>query len=331
MARCVVTFSGGKDSLASLLYVKNNITENFEVVFCDTIWESALTYEHIKYVEKELNIKVKVLKSHKYDGMVDLSKKKKRFPSTKARFCTEELKAYPMIDWLLDEVQESVLIIQGIRAGESYKRALMSQQCTFFKYYFEPYQTNITKLADKESKLLEIRRKRKPISKKLLQEIETLKSKIEQGILDEKYYTYRKKEVFEFVKKYADDILRPIFYWTGQQSIDYIIDNGLQPNKLYSLGFKRVGCFPCVMSGLIEVYYISLHFPERIVQIREYENEVGSTFYPPDFIPAWACKNKKYAFIDEIVEYVTHKYGSGDLFDDQNERSCMSFYGLCSN
>lgn len=44
-----------------------------------------------------------------------------------------------MIDYILDEVNDDVLIIQGIRAAESAKRAEMSKQCTYFKYYVQPY------------------------------------------------------------------------------------------------------------------------------------------------------------------------------------------------
>lgn len=71
--------------------------------------------------------------------MVGLAKQKKRWPSTRARFCTQELKTKPCIDYVLDNVQDNILMIQGIRAAESPNRAAMSKQCTYFKYYFEPY------------------------------------------------------------------------------------------------------------------------------------------------------------------------------------------------
>ncbi len=37
--KIIVTFSGGKDSLAALLWVREHITKNFTTVFCDTGWE----------------------------------------------------------------------------------------------------------------------------------------------------------------------------------------------------------------------------------------------------------------------------------------------------
>lgn len=57
--KVIVSFSGGKDSLASLLWVRNNLTKDFITVFCDTGWEHPLTY---KYIERSTG--TTWLKSH---------------------------------------------------------------------------------------------------------------------------------------------------------------------------------------------------------------------------------------------------------------------------
>ena len=136
--RVIIQFSGGKDSEASLIWAVNEggyLPEQLEAVFCDTQWEHELTYTHIKKVVEKLGVKLVTLKSKKYDGFMDLVRKKLRFPSSKARFCTEELKIKPMIDYILDEVKDHVLVIQGIRGDESEDRSKMQRECTYFKYY----------------------------------------------------------------------------------------------------------------------------------------------------------------------------------------------------
>jgi len=290
MANLIVQFSGGKDSMAALLWVRNNISKDFLTVFCDTGWESDITYKYIEEVKQKLNLNMVVLKSKKYNNFLDLAEKKKRFPSTRARFCTEELKSKPMIDYVLDEVKDNVLIIQGIRKAESFARSKMNAQCTFFKYYFQPYGI------DKKGK--------------------------------EKFHSYRKKEIIAFREKFADDILRPVFEWSGQEVINYIIENGLEPNPLYKMGMKRVGCYPCVMSNHIDILNISKFDPERIKFINETEIRLNSTLFPPDKIPKRFTKNKSHATVLEIVEYIKDKNATGDIFRE-NETSCMSFYGLC--
>lgn len=287
----IVTFSGGKDSLASLLWVRENLSKNHLTVFCDTGWENNLTYQHIKDVEEKLNIKVETVKSKKFDGLIDLSRKKSRFPSSKRRFCTSELKSIPMIDYILDHVKDDFLIIQGIRARESESRSKMQSQCNYFKFYIEPYG---------------FAKDGKP-----------------------KFHTYRRKEVLAYMKKYATDVLRPIFDWSAQETIDYIVSKGIEPNPLYKMGMSRVGCFPCVMSKQSKILQIALRYPDKIQEIAEYELSIGSSFLGPDKIPARFYKGD-YPLITDVVKYVQDKNLTGSLFDDHNDTtSCMSYYGLC--
>ena len=126
--KIIVTFSGGKDSLAALLWTREHLAKDFITVFCDTGWEHPLTYEYIEEVRRKLGLNLVTLRSKKYDGMVDLAGKKKRWPSSQRRFCTSELKTIPMIDYLLDEVQDDFIVIQGIRAAESASRAQRARE-----------------------------------------------------------------------------------------------------------------------------------------------------------------------------------------------------------
>jgi len=297
--KVLVSFSGGKDSLASLIWAVNEFgNKNVEAVFCDTKWEHELTYAHIDDVVKRLQVKLTVLTSEKYDGFVDLAKQKKRFPSTKARFCTEELKSKPMINYVLKQ-EDDLLIIQGIRKDESLSRSLMEKQCTFFKYYFSPYGHG------KDGK--------------------------------PKFHSYRKKEIVEWKKQYADDILRPVFDWTAQEVIDYILKNGLKPNPLYYMGFARVGCMPCIMSRHQEIKSMIQHLPDAVERLKEAQNQVGnSSFFPPGYIPDTFCtgfdkkSGKKFPILEDVLNYINRHKDQMDLFEDKNtDNRCMSFYGLC--
>lgn len=288
--KVIVQFSGGKDSMACLLWVKNNITKDFLTVFCDTGWESEITYKYIQEVNEKLNLNLITLKSKKYDGFLDMVKQKGRFPSTKARFCTEQLKSIPMIDYILDEVDDDVLIIQGIRQAESFNRSKMNAQCTYFKFYFQPYGL------DKNGK--------------------------------EKFHTYRKKDIIKWKEKHSDDILRPVFEWSGHDVINYILDNGFEPNPLYKMGMKRVGCYPCIMANNIDIRSIDKFDPARLDMIEEEEEVLkNSSFFGPDSIPRWAYKGA-YPLMSDVRKYLKDKNATGDLFNGE-ERSCMSFYGLC--
>lgn len=325
--KVLLSYSGGKDSQASLLWaVKKFGAKNIEAVFSDTKWENPITYEHIINTTADLGVKQITVKSKKYNGMIDLAIKRQRFPSTKARFCTEELKSIPMIDYVLAQT-EHLIIINGIRAQESTDRSKMKAQCRYFKFYFQPYKSN-------EITINSYQFIKNPTSKQK-QAYTKAKNRLSKGFKDEKYFTHRKKEVIEWVKKYNDDLFRPVFDWTGQQVIDYIIENGQQPNPLYKQGFKRVGCFPCIMSGHQEVFQILTHYPERFDEIISLENELGSSFFKNDFVPPYArtgvCprSGKLFSKAIDVKTYLLRKNATLDMFQPDEPLSCSSYYNLC--
>lgn len=290
--RVIVTYSGGKDSQASLLWTIEHLTKTPTVVFCDTGWEHPLTYKHVRETTEALGLELVVLKSKKYGGMIDLVAQKKRWPSSQRRFCTSELKTIPMIDYILDAVKDDFIVVQGIRAAESANRAKMSAQCTYFKYYTQPYGI------DKNGK--------------------------------PKYRTYRRREILSFVEQHAADVLRPVFDWSSQQVIDYILAKGQEPNPLYKMGYKRVGCWPCIMASQHDILNISRQSSERIAEITQLEHDLHSSFFGPDKIPAkYIESGAKYPLITDVVRYVEWQNATGSLFDDDTATSCMSFYGLC--
>lgn len=216
-------------------------------------------------------------------------------PTVKARFCTEELKVKPMIDYILER-EEHLIIVQGIRAEESKARASMRQNCSYFQFYLEPYGHT------KDGK--------------------------------PKYHTYRKKEVLAWRKYWSDDVVRPVFSWTAQDVMSFIIGKGYKPNELYYQGHSRVGCFPCVLSNQKQAA-LALSDPWTYEKIQGLEEQLGRSFFSPDFIPQRfhtgrdPKSGKSYPTIEDVHRYVSADEDQTDLFQSPEGPSCMSYYNLC--
>ncbi|WP_067986200.1 phosphoadenosine phosphosulfate reductase domain-containing protein [Neptuniibacter pectenicola] len=159
----IVSVSGGKDSTATLLLALERETENVRAVFADTGNEHQATYDYLDYLEeatcveierivpdfsKQIEHKREVVKTKWVkDGVddeiiqaalsvlkptgnpfLDLCLWKGRFPSSKVRFCTTELKVFPIqqqiFEPLLAEMDtQDIYSWQGVRADESLSRA----------------------------------------------------------------------------------------------------------------------------------------------------------------------------------------------------------------
>lgn len=323
--KVLIFYSGGKDSQASLIWAaKKYGVDMCEAVFCDTKWENPVTYDHIIETCNQLGVKIVNITSEKYDGMIGLAKKKKRFPSTKARFCTEELKAIPAINYVLSHT-ENLIIVEGIRKNESFERSKMQAECTYFKYYYEPIRTN--------SMLVEMYLSKDFLTAAQRAKLIKAQERLKKGKEDPKYHTHRKADVFEWSKKFNADKIRPIFNWTAIEAIDYIRENGQQPNPLYFMGFTRVGCFPCIMSNHGSTRLIIENHPEQWDKLKAVEKEVGSSFFPPGYIPKQHTtgrtkSGKRFATAQDVERYLKAKNATLDMFEEDTP-GCMSAYNLC--
>lgn len=152
---------------------------------------------------------------------------------------------------------------------------------------------------------------------------------------DEVKGLYHKKAVLEWCKTHDASVLRPIFNWTAQEVIDYILANEQRPNPLYERGFSRVGCFPCIMCRKREVQLISKDewASNRLIEAEQRmkdETERGSSFFPPTYIPKRLCANGEYPTVQEVFKYVKRNDIELDMFEPEGGYSCMSLYhGLC--
>ena len=152
---------------------------------------------------------------------------------------------------------------------------------------------------------------------------------------DEVKGLYHKKAVLEWCKKHDASVLRPIFRWSAQDVIDYILSNGQRPNPLYERGFSRVGCFPCIMCRKSEVQLISKDewASKRLIDAEgrmKTETTRGSSFFSPGYIPKRFCANGNHPAVEEVFRYVNRNDAQLDLFEPEGGYSCMSIYhGLC--
>lgn len=166
----VVSLSGGKDSTALALLAIEKGAENVRFVFADTGHEHHQTYEYVEYLSEQLVARCgvsitrvsanfadrinakrdRLADKWRVDGVpesrieaaiaalrptgipfLDLCLLKGRFPSTRARFCSQELKHVPIQQQVMDPLAsqfDAVISWQGVRADESRARAHLQER-----------------------------------------------------------------------------------------------------------------------------------------------------------------------------------------------------------
>lgn len=270
----VAGFSGGKDSTALLLWLRDQGID-FTACFCDTGWEHGLTYAYIEHINQTL-LRGTLIRltpdewvpdgtTEKYHDMRDLVTRKGRVPSVRARFCTEYLKTNPMRAWI-ERQDDAVMFYQGIRAEESSARAAMAPS--------------------------------------------------------------------EWSDYYDCQVERPLFRWTAAEVFALLAKHGVAANPLYTLGAKRVGCFPCVLTRHAELKRMNTMLPEVWERIAELERLSGRSYFPPEFIPERFNTGRdpktglSFPTVPDVRRYL---FGAGEeqltMFGETP--ACISVYNLC--
>ena len=140
----IASVSGGKDSTAMCLHFKEQGIP-YPPVFLDTGWENAVTYDYLRNhlpkiigeitwrrMEVELSDELEAIAQEfeermgHHSSMVRLVLKKGMFPSRVRRFCTQNLKAFVIRDYLKALDDEPVNDV-GIRAEESQSHTKMAE------------------------------------------------------------------------------------------------------------------------------------------------------------------------------------------------------------
>lgn len=112
--RHILNLSGGKDSAALAIYLRDRIAE-LEYVFCDTGKELPETYEYLDRLEAYLGRSIARLDGGGRDFDHYLALRRGFLPSAHNRWCTELLKIRPLEDYVGDDQVSSYV---GLRADE---------------------------------------------------------------------------------------------------------------------------------------------------------------------------------------------------------------------
>lgn len=111
--RHILCMSGGKDSTALALYMRDRVKE-MEYIFCDTDKELTETYEYLNCVEAFLGKKIVRLNAKAgFDHWLDVFGG--FLPSPQMRWCTRLLKLKPFEEYV---GEETVISYVGLRADE---------------------------------------------------------------------------------------------------------------------------------------------------------------------------------------------------------------------
>lgn len=217
-APLICAYSGGKDS-DTILNLCLEAGIDFEAMYSVTTVDAPETLQHVKKVFKSLNergIKTTMKVARDKDGkpvnMWSLIERKKMPPTRIVRYCCQVLK---------EQSTPNRMVVTGVRAAESVNRRGRGA----FQYK--------VKAADK----------RKSWSLEHAEEVY------------EESHEYGEAwdcQMITLMKKRKDMIVNAIYEWTEQDVWNYIHSRNIEYNRLYDIGFKRVGCVGCPMASFKE-------------------------------------------------------------------------------
>lgn len=312
MSANLVSFSGGKDSTATLLVAIEQGVENLSGVFCDTGNEHDAVYEYVDYIQQATGIKIKTLRQDFTDWW------------WRRRDYVRDKWMLPHKGWptgVPDTIIQAVLVVlEKGPTGNPYLDLCIIK----------------SRFPSRKAQFCTQHLKSEPATEYALELIDQYGSVVSwQGVRAEES-PGRAKLPDREDKGGGYSVYRPIHKWTAAQVFAMHDKHGIKPNPLYKLGMGRVGCMPCVNANKDEILEISKRFPEQIDRINEWENAVSlaskrsnATFFPS---PGENETARERGNIFQVVKWSQTKRGGRlmDMFRINDEvLACSSSYGLC--
>ena len=316
----VLSISGGKDSVAQVLYaIEQNI--NFIAVFADTGNEHPIIHDYIEYLRNSLGIKVHIVRANFANRIAN----KRTFIALDMRPKYRKVRGkFIPLRWRNKDRRRAL--------GCLYPTENPFLDLCAWKGHFP----------SRRASFCTEQLKRIPIFDEI--HLPLLESGFKvwswQGVRRDESHARRNAKRFEADTTYSDNLFsyRLLVDWTADDVFKMHHRHGIKPNPLYKLGFKRVGCMPCVNCGKNEIYLISKLFPEMISKIRNWEKHVSlcskrklSTFFPSSLIPGSSDTRSN---IDNAVKWSKTLHGGKQYsliksIEVPSIQECTSVYGLC--
>lgn len=351
----VVSVSGGKDSLATLLIALERCgRDNVIAIFCDTGNEHEDTYAYLRYLEQRLGITLVRLRA---DFTLQLAAKR-QFIARDTRTAREGVRRQ-----VLDAAGRPV---QARRPGDGAlmfaadgKPVYKTRKCSGRKVRWsnKAKRRALAVMYPSGNPFLDLcmwkgrfpSRKAQFCTEELkrnmavgfqLELIEAGHKVISwQGVRRDESQNRRKAKKLERVGG-GLWILRPIADWTADQVFAFATERGLRPNPLYLQDMNRVGCMPCINCSKGELRAIAARFPEHPARIAEWERIVSACSkrgYSTFMADAHPAKDRREVFAElniwaRIEWSKTSRGGRQFNLLDEEENSaqgCSSSYGLC--
>lgn len=352
----VVSVSGGKDSLATLLIAVGRFgLRNIVAIFCDTGNEHELTYEYLGYLERRIGLTIIRLRA---DFTAEIAAKRKfiardqrprREYDTRPVFEPDGVTPAPKRDArgqiVLNKagkpVQKTVKVGGGRKVrwtNKAKRRALAVLHPTgnvfldlcLWKGRFPSRKAQFCTEELKRDMAVEFQME-------LMDQGHTVVSW--QGVRRDESHNRRNAAKFERVAPRLY-IYRPIVEWTAMQAVEFATLHEILANPLYSMGMSRVGCFPCINAGKDELRQMAARFPAHMERIAEWERLVSTACkrgYSTFMSDAHPAKDRRTIFAElniwTRIEWAKTTRGGkqfsllNDLEDGSD--SCSSVYGLC--
>jgi 3'-phosphoadenosine 5'-phosphosulfate sulfotransferase (PAPS reductase)/FAD synthetase len=149
------------------------------------------------------------------------------------------------------------------------------------------------------------------------------------GVRAEESHSRAKLTEREWSDFYDCYVSRPLISWTTEDVIREHHAAGIPLNPLYRLGAERVGCWPCIKAGKLELRLVADLDPARIEEIRTLERETGTTMFCLESSRAKGAERKLLPTpIDGMIEWARTDRGGRQLPMFHDASGCAR-WGIC--